>query len=47
MVKAVIFDLYDTLITLYEMPLHFGTQIVLNTGVEEEKFQKPWSAIED
>lgn len=38
MLKAVIFDMYETLITLYESPLYFGTQMALDTGIEEEKF---------
>lgn len=42
MLKAVIFDMYKTLITLYESPLYFGTQIALDAGIEEEKFQKLW-----
>lgn len=46
MVKAVIFDMYETLITLYESPLYFGTQIASDADIEEEKFQEIWRAAE-
>lgn len=47
MLKAVIFDMYETLITLYESPLYFGTQIALDAGIEEEKFQELWNSEEE
>ncbi|MDE5747832.1 MAG: HAD-IA family hydrolase [Acetatifactor sp.] len=47
MIKAVIFDMYETLITLYESPLYFGTQIALDAGIEEDKFQRLWSVAEE
>ena len=40
--KAVIFDMYETLITHYESPLYFGTQMAHDAGIEEEKFLKLW-----
>lgn len=40
MIKAVIFDMYETLITLFESPLYFGTQMAFDAGIAEEKFQK-------
>lgn len=43
MLKAVIFDMYETLITLYESPPYFGTQIALDAGIEEQKFQELWN----
>lgn len=46
MTKAVIFDMYETLVTLYENPPYFGTQIALDAGIEEEKFQEIWRASE-
>ncbi len=46
MVKAVIFDMYETLITLYESPLYFGTQMAVDAGIEEKKFQEIWRAAE-
>lgn len=46
MAKAVIFDMYETLITLYESPLYFGTQMAFDAGIEEEKFQEIWRTTE-
>ena len=47
MVKAVIFDMFETLITHYESPLYFGAQMALDAGIEEEAFQKLWHASEE
>lgn len=46
MIKAVIFDMYETLITLFESPLYFGTNMAFDAGIEEEKFQEIWRAAE-
>ena len=46
MTKAVIFDMYETLITLFESPLYFGTQMASDIGIEEVKFQEIWGATE-
>lgn len=46
MVKAVIFDMYETLVTLFESPLYFGTQMAFDAGVEEERFQEIWQTAE-
>ena len=46
MIKAVIFDMYETLITLFEGPLYFGTQMASDAGIEEVKFQEIWRAAE-
>ncbi len=46
MIKAVIFDMYETLITLHESPLYFGTQMASDAGIEEEKFQEIWREME-
>lgn len=46
MIKAVIFDMYETLITLFDSPLYFGTQMAIDAGIEEEKFQKIWRPAE-
>lgn len=35
--------MYETLITLYESPLYFGTQMAYDAGIEEAKFQEIWS----
>ena len=46
MVKAVIFDMFETLITHYESPLYFGTQMAVDAGIPEEKFQELWQKTE-
>ncbi len=46
MVKAVIFDMYETLITLCEKPIYFGTQIAFDAGIKEDKFQEIWRTAE-
>lgn len=46
MIKAVIFDMYETLITLFESPLYFGTQMAIDAGISEEEFQKLWKPTE-
>ena len=46
MIKAVIFDMYETLITHYESPLYFGAQMAQDAGITEESFQKLWRSTE-
>lgn len=46
MIKAVIFDMYETLITLFESPLYFGSQMASDAGIEEGKFLEIWRASE-
>lgn len=46
MVKAVIFDMYETLITLYESPPYFGSHMASDAGIEEERFQAIWRGAE-
>lgn len=46
MTKAVIFDMYETLITLFESPQYFGAQMASDAGIEESKFLEIWSAAE-
>ena len=47
MLKAVIFDMYETLITLFESPVYFSTQMAEDAGIPEEDFQKMWRATEE
>lgn len=47
MVKAVIFDMYETLITLFESSLYFGKQMAVDAGIEEKKFKEIWRAAEE
>lgn len=42
MIKAVIFDMFETLITHFKSPLYFGAQIAEDMGVPEKKFREIW-----
>lgn len=44
MIKAVIFDMYETLITHYRCPLYFGARMAEDAGISEADFQKTWRA---
>jgi putative hydrolase of the HAD superfamily len=46
MTRAVIFDMFETLITHYQSPLYFGTQMAEDAGIPEEKFQSLWRPTE-
>ncbi len=46
-IKAVIFDMFETLITHYNCPLYFGAQMALDAGISEEEFQKLWRPTEE
>jgi putative hydrolase of the HAD superfamily len=46
MIKAVIFDMYETLITHYNCPLYFGAQMAKDAGISEDEFQKLWRPTE-
>lgn len=48
MVKAVIFDMFETLITHYhgQSPLYFGAQMAADAGISEESFQSLWRPTE-
>lgn len=46
MIKAVIFDMYETLITHYQSPLYFGKQMAADAGIPESKFRELWDATE-
>lgn len=41
-IKAVIFDMYETLITHYESPLYFSEEMAEDAGLPVEKFMPPW-----
>ena len=38
MLKAVIFDMYETLITLYGSPVYFSRQMAEDAGISEDVF---------
>ncbi len=42
MTKAVIFDMYETLITHYNCPLYFGGEMAEDAGVLKEEFFRVW-----
>lgn len=46
MIKAVIFDMYETLITLYNSPNYFGPHMAADAGIPVEKFKEIWSPME-
>ena len=42
MICAVIFDMFETLVTFCESPLYFGAQIAKDAGIPEAKFNEIW-----
>lgn len=46
MIKAVIFDMFETLITHYNCPLYFGAQMAKDAGIPVETFQALWRPTE-
>ena len=46
MVRAVIFDMFETLITHYNSPLYFGWQMAEDAGADVEAFLKRWRGLE-
>lgn len=46
MIRAVIFDMYETLITHYHTPLYFCAQMAAEAGISEESFRAPWKQTE-
>ena len=47
MIRAVIFDMFETLITHYNSPLYFGAQMAADAGIAENIFQSLWRPTED
>lgn len=46
MIKAAIFDMFETLITLFESPVYFGPQIAADAGIPEDRFLALWTSTE-
>jgi putative hydrolase of the HAD superfamily len=46
MIRAVIFDMFETLITHYQSPLYFGVQMAEDSGIPEDRFQALWHPTE-
>lgn len=44
--RAVIFDMFETLITLCESPIYFGTQIAEDVGIPADEFLLLWQSTE-
>ncbi len=47
MIKAVIFDMFETLVTHFKSPLYMGKQICEDIGISEGKFREIWDATEE
>ena len=47
MIKAVIFDMYETLVTYYRSPLYMGAAIAKDAGISEEKFFPLWRGLNE
>ena len=47
MLKAVIFDMFETLITHFASPLYFGPQIAEDAGIGIQNFRKYWDVTGD
>lgn len=46
-IQAVIFDMYETLVTQFCSPLYYGTQIAEELGLRPEEFLPGWRATEE
>ncbi len=46
-IKAVIFDMFETLITHFEAPVYMSAQIAEDIGVSQDEFRKLWYPTED
>ncbi len=47
MVRAVIFDMFETLITHYQSPLYFGKQMAEDVGMPVDHFHSLWHTTEE
>ena len=47
MIKAVIFDMFETLITHYKSPLYFGAHMACDAEIPAEEFLPLWRKTED
>lgn len=47
MLKAVIFDMYETLITHFACPPYFGRQMAEDAGINEADFRRIWEPTRD
>lgn len=47
MIKAVIFDMFETLVTHFESPLYMAKQICADIGITESRFREIWDATDE
>lgn len=47
MIRAVIFDMYETLITLHAAPLYFSAEMAADAGVPVDDFRAAWYPTEE
>lgn len=47
MIKAVIFDMFETLVTHFESPVYMAKQISNDIGIPEQKFREIWDTTDD
>ena len=47
MIRAVIFDMFETLITHYKSPLYFGSQMAKDAGLTDDEFLPIWRPTEE
>lgn len=47
MVKAVIFDMFEMLVTHFESPVYMGKQIADDIGITEKRFREIWDTTDD
>ena len=47
LIRAVIYDMYETLVTLYACPAFMGKQIAAAAGIPEQTFREIWNPSED
>lgn len=47
MIKAVIFDMFETLVTHFESPVYMAKQISKDIGITERKFREIWDTTDD
>lgn len=47
MIKAIIFDMFETLVTHYKAPLYFGSEIANDLDINTSDFLKIWNEYEE
>ena len=47
MIKAVLFDMFETLVTHFESPVYMAKQICADIGITEQKFREIWDTTDE